>query len=73
MYRRDVPQYRTEFLIGALNMWSNWRMFGKAPPNGMGWANERNVTVRILQTLEKENAEYDAWERDKEDLKRKKP
>ena len=73
MYRRDIPQYRTPFLMGALNLFSNWRLFEKAPPSGTGWANERNVTVRILQILESEYNKYDAWEREVEDAKRKRP
>ena len=72
MYRRDVPQFRTPFLAGALNLWTNWRLFDKSPPCGIGWANERNVTVRILQLLESENNKFDVWEREEEELKRKK-
>ena len=73
MFRRDIPQYRTLFLSGALEMYTNWRLFNKEPPNGNGWANERNVTALILRLLESENNQYDAWEREQEDLKRKKP
>lgn len=62
----EVAQFRTLFLTGALNLYSNWRLFHRAPPSGGGWANERNVTARILHILESENADYDAWERDKE-------
>jgi len=55
-----------------LNLWTNWRLFDKSPPCGIGWANERNVTVRILQLLESENNKFDVWEREEEELKRKK-
>lgn len=71
MYRREVPQFRTLFLSGALNLYSNWRLFNKEPPSGKGWAQERNITARILQTLESENNLYDAWEHEKEDLRRR--
>ena len=73
MYRRDVPQYRTDFLALAINLFVNWRLFNKMPPCGNGWANERNVTVQILRILDSEDGLYDAWIRDVEDDKRKKP
>ena len=73
MYRRDVPQYRTDFLALAINLFVNWRLFNKMPPCGNGWANERTVTVQILRILDSEDGLYDAWIRDVEDDKRKKP
>lgn len=71
MYRREIPQFRTDFLYGAMRLYNTWRLFDKSPPCGEGWMNERDITVRILQILEDENNKYDAWERDKEDAKRK--
>ena len=71
MYRRDVPQYRTAFLFGAIDLYNNWRLFNKMPPSG-SWANERGVTTRILSLLESENNKFDAWEREIEEAKRKK-
>lgn len=38
---------------------------------GQGWGNERGVTCKILRILETENNKYDAWEREKEEAKRK--
>ena len=72
MYRRDVPQFRTEFFSRAMQLYNIWRLFEKAPPSGNGWANERNVTCAILQLLEVENNKYDQWQRDLEEAKRKK-
>lgn len=71
MQKRDIPQFRTHFLSGAVTLFSNWRLFNREPPSGRGWANERNVTVRILHLLEDENAKYDAWEREKEEDRRR--
>ena len=70
MYRRDVPQYRTMFLSRAIELYTTWRLFEKAPPSGGGWANERNTVVKVLRLLEAENNKYDAWEREKEDARR---
>lgn len=46
-------------------------MFKQSPPLGQGWANERGITVKILQILESENNLWDAWQRDLEDEKRR--
>ena len=70
MYRRDVPQFRTVFFSRCMQLYNTWKLFKQSPPLGGGWANERNVTVEILQTLEVENNKYDAWEREKENAKR---
>lgn len=70
MLWRDVPQYRTEFLNRCIQLFNQWHLFEKAPPNGNGWANERAVIVEILELLEMENNAYDSWLRDKEDDKR---
>lgn len=72
MYRRDVPQFRTEFFSRAMYLYNTWKLFEKAPPCGNGWANERDVTCRILTILEVENNKYDQWQRDLEEAKRKK-
>lgn len=71
MYRRDVPQFRTMFFMRCMQLYNTWKLFKQSPPLGRGWANERNVTVEILQILEVENNKYDAWEREKDDIKRK--
>ena len=66
MLRRDVPQFDTPFFNICMMLYNNWKLFNQAPPNGQGWANERNVTCQILQLIESENNKYDAWEREKE-------
>lgn len=70
MYRRDVPQFRTPFFTRCMHLYNTWKLFKQAPPSGEGWANERNITCEILQTLEVESNKYDAWEREKEDNRR---
>ena len=70
MYRRDVPQFRTVFLTRAIDLFNNWNLFNKMPPSGT-WANERNVTSRILSILASEDNKFDAWEREVEEAKRK--
>lgn len=70
MYRRDVPQFRTEFFNNAMLLYNNWKLFNQTCPNGQGWANERNIICQILHILEVENNKYDAWERDKESDRR---
>lgn len=70
MYRRDVPQFDTPFFNSCMNLYNNWKLFKQSPPCGMGWANERNVTSQILQTIEIENNTYEAWERERENAKR---
>lgn len=62
----EIPQYRTVFFSLCMNVYNNWRLFGKAPPNGQGWANERGVTCKIIRILETENNIYEEWKRDLE-------
>ena len=71
MYRREIPQFRTAFLLRAVEMWNTWKLFKQSPPLGQGWGNERGVIVKILQILEAENNLWDAWQRDLEDEKRR--
>lgn len=71
MLRREVPQFRTEFLNRAVHLFNTWRLFEKAPPCGNGWANERNVTCRILTILAVEDNKYDAWQRELENAKKR--
>lgn len=73
MYRRDVPQYRTDFLALAINLFVDWQLFNKTPPCGNGWAYERNVTVQILRIMESEENLYKAWQDDLKEAKRQKP
>ena len=72
MYRRDVPQFRTAFLVQAIELWNTWKLFKQSPSLGQGWGNERGIIVRVLQVLESENNLWDAWQRDLEDEKRRK-
>lgn len=71
MYRREIPQFRTAFLLRAVELWNTWKLFKQSPPLGQGWGNERGVIVKILQILEAENNLWDAWQRDLEDEKRR--
>lgn len=72
MQWKDVPQYRTAFFNKCISLFNRWHLFDKAPPFGNGWANERAVTVEILELLERENSDYDAWLREREDATRPK-
>ena len=68
----EIPQFRTIFFSLCMDLYNNWRLFKQSAPLGQGWANERGITCRIIQTLEVENNKYDQWQRDLEDEKRKK-
>lgn len=72
MFMKEVPQFRTLFFNRCMELYNNWKLFKQSPPLGQGWANERNVTCRILRILENENNLYDAWQREVEEAKRKK-
>lgn len=67
----EVAQFRTLFFSRCLEVYNTWRLFKQGAPMGQGWGNERGVTCKILRILETENNKYDAWEREKEEAKRK--
>lgn len=70
MYHRDVPQFRTPFLFSCIQIYKTWLLFNRMPPTGSGWMNERAVICEILQLLDKENQDYEAWEREKESARK---
>lgn len=70
MFRRDIPQFRTEFFARSMRLYNNWKLFRQAPPRGMGFAEERTTTIDILMILEEESNLYDAWEREKASKKK---
>lgn len=69
----EVPQFKTVFFNQAMYLYNTWKLFEKSPPLGQGWGNERAVTCKILQILEVESNKYDAWEREKDEARRKRP
>lgn len=72
MLRREVPQFDTPFFNRCLEIYNNWKLFKQSPPSGAGWANERNTICQILQIIERENVEYEAWLNEKERASRSK-
>ena len=68
----EVAQFRTVFFSRCMELYNTWKMFKQSSPLGQGWGNERGITCTILRLLEVENNKYDAWERDREEDKRRK-
>lgn len=68
----EIPQFRTVFFSRCMELYNTWKLFKQTSPLGEGWGNERGITCTILRLLEVENNQYDAWQRDLEDEKRKK-
>lgn len=72
MFRRDVPLFRTDFFFRSMRLFNQWLLFKRSPPQGIGFANERSTTCRILSILYEEQNLYDAWERERQSQSRRK-
>lgn len=71
MKTSEIAQFRTLFFYRCIELYNTWKVFKQSPPMGQGWGNERAVICEILRLLEVENNQYDAWEREKENERRK--
>lgn len=59
--QEEVDQYETPFFYAAYDLWLSTKRWNL--PNGtIGWGNERNTVIEILNILESEKNRYDAWE-----------
>jgi len=58
--RRDARGYLGAEFRYWWKVWRRWKRFGL--PNGSGWANEPESTIRVLELFEDE---LDAWREEK--------
>ena len=63
IWRADIPKYRTEEAMTAIQLWSNYKCFGL--PFAGGWAEQPAVVMDVLEVLENEWRKREAEARGK--------